>query len=516
MEEDPAYKPTVFISYSHDSREHKEWVAKLALALLDHGIQVLVDHFDVGFGDDIPKYMERSVSVADRVLMVCTEPYVRKADDGKGGVGYEAMIVTSELVLNLGTNKFIPVIRQQGDAPKVTPRCVSTRRYADLSTNQSWEENFPELVAEIKRLPKNKKPTTTSAPITEGEFESEGKKVARRKRSEEFADALASPEAAYQMASDIIRSNDRVAWRKLLLASMDHGASKAKTWAERLNPPREFTIDPPDKLFVDVRMGIEGYMPAIACLLAAAESGEPEYAGQLGWVDTMYSPPGWKHEGSVYLVRLPETVLFVTQALVGGMLMESGSGEAAYRLACTKVKNKFQTDVEPIFSQSRVNGWPDTLMHRCTTAWQFLDSLVENWGWLKEPFGSETACRAGITSYYILMDFLNFVRMAKQDKIEVDRRPQDRGLTSTSLCCLRWPEDTVVQGYRVFLRQRDVLAKLLQSNQIDLARAATLWPVWMLEVGSWLGSVFQGYGYRGTLPHKELFKDWNRDAYSLD
>jgi len=66
-----------------------------------------------GLGDDVPKFMEKSVSSSDRVLMICTEPYVRKADDGVGGVGYEAMVVTGELVKNIGTSKFIPVIRQK-------------------------------------------------------------------------------------------------------------------------------------------------------------------------------------------------------------------------------------------------------------------------------------------------------------------------------------------------------------------------------------------------------------------
>ena len=45
--------------------------------------------------------------------MVCTETYVKKADEGKGGVGYEAMIVTGELVKNLGTSKFIPIVKQK-------------------------------------------------------------------------------------------------------------------------------------------------------------------------------------------------------------------------------------------------------------------------------------------------------------------------------------------------------------------------------------------------------------------
>jgi len=51
-----------------------------------------------------PNTWNESVAWADRVLMICTEAYVRKADEGKGGVGYEAMIVTGELVKDLGTD----------------------------------------------------------------------------------------------------------------------------------------------------------------------------------------------------------------------------------------------------------------------------------------------------------------------------------------------------------------------------------------------------------------------------
>src|SRR5688572_20345593 len=90
--------PLVFISYSHDSPEHKRWVAMLAEQLMNNGVDVRLDQWDVGFGDDLPRFMEKSVREADRVLMICTDIYVRKSDDRQGGVGYEAMIVTGELV----------------------------------------------------------------------------------------------------------------------------------------------------------------------------------------------------------------------------------------------------------------------------------------------------------------------------------------------------------------------------------------------------------------------------------
>jgi len=51
--------PKVFISYSHDSPQHKTWVAELAAKLVDKGIDVTFDRWDLKRGGDVPKYMER-------------------------------------------------------------------------------------------------------------------------------------------------------------------------------------------------------------------------------------------------------------------------------------------------------------------------------------------------------------------------------------------------------------------------------------------------------------------------
>ncbi len=106
--------PLVFISYSHDTPAHKKWVGELASKFVDNGVAVLLDQWEIGLGDDIPKFMERAVSDADCVLMICTETYVRKADEGKGGAGYEAMIgaPVSWCREIWATAKFVPVIRQ--------------------------------------------------------------------------------------------------------------------------------------------------------------------------------------------------------------------------------------------------------------------------------------------------------------------------------------------------------------------------------------------------------------------
>ena len=68
-----ADNPKVFISYSHDSPEHKQWVSELAARLRRNGIDAILDQWDLGLGDDVTRFMERGIVNADRVLVICTD-----------------------------------------------------------------------------------------------------------------------------------------------------------------------------------------------------------------------------------------------------------------------------------------------------------------------------------------------------------------------------------------------------------------------------------------------------------
>ena len=85
--------PKVFISYSWDSPEHRQWVAQLGGYLRQCGIDVTLDQWHVRYGEDLAAFMERSVREADRVLVICTESYVDKASRRTRGVGYELLMV---------------------------------------------------------------------------------------------------------------------------------------------------------------------------------------------------------------------------------------------------------------------------------------------------------------------------------------------------------------------------------------------------------------------------------------
>lgn len=155
--------PKVFISYSHDSIDHKKWVINLASRLRNNGIDAILDQFELKPGDDIPHFMETNLADSDKILMICTENYVAKANNGTGGVGYEKMIITSNLMKRIDENKIIPIIRQLD--PSNVPTFLKTKLYVNFYNELDFEFSYDELVRTIHNTPLFVKPPVGNNPF---------------------------------------------------------------------------------------------------------------------------------------------------------------------------------------------------------------------------------------------------------------------------------------------------------------------------------------------------------------
>lgn len=92
--------------------------------------------------------MESGLSDADRVLAICTERYVQKANAGEGGVGYEKMILTAQLMRDLKSDRIVPVVRQSATTAPV-PTFLSSRVYVDFRDEVLYESGYAELLRDI-------------------------------------------------------------------------------------------------------------------------------------------------------------------------------------------------------------------------------------------------------------------------------------------------------------------------------------------------------------------------------
>lgn len=113
--------PKVFISYSHDSQEHRLRVYELLRKLRADGIHCVTDHTQMSPPEGWQAWMEDRIKEADFTLVVCTETYRRRAErkeqPGVGlGVTWEATLITNEIYQNASRNtKFIPVLFSEED-----------------------------------------------------------------------------------------------------------------------------------------------------------------------------------------------------------------------------------------------------------------------------------------------------------------------------------------------------------------------------------------------------------------
>lgn len=155
--------PKVFISYSHDSAAHKQWVLEFATTLRNRGVDVILDQWDLKPGDDLPEFMEQNLVSAAFAVMVCTKRYVTKANAGEGGVGYEKMIMTSSSLSKISDNKVIPIIRENGEHK--VPTFLKTKLYIDFSSDEDIEFSFDELLRVVLNAPLYKKPEIGKDPF---------------------------------------------------------------------------------------------------------------------------------------------------------------------------------------------------------------------------------------------------------------------------------------------------------------------------------------------------------------
>lgn len=470
QEDDP---PTVFISYSHDSKEHKRWVLDLAEELRQNGVECLIDSWDTRSGDDLPKFMERGVRDSDAVLMICTEKYVAKANDGVGGVGYETMIVSSELIRDLGTAKFIPIIRQNTDKP-VVPTSVGTRKYINLSDSADRAAEFETLLRDLHSVPPEKPPLGRS-PF------SKAAPVPVKERVEVESpvsdEATKNPVEFYWAALRIAESGEMLKWRRIVASARQLITPELKAWAEKYASTHPGDSD---TLIEQSMEGASAFAPLTAIALAGVASGRPKFGNQMGLLEDILNPSEWQRSGFVVRAELPETGAFLYQALLGSTSLYVGNVRSAIEIARTSTVNGKTGSTMPLWQRHDIIGWPEALGRTATIAWTTALGLPTRWPWVCEViFSDESEYQAALYAYYVTMSFVEYVERIRAN-FEIPDDP---------LKAHWWPDVPVFfeatadeikrRGYQLLLEEKDTFRSWLREIKVDESRLTEAWPKWI-------------------------------------
>ena len=395
-----AEHPKVFISYSHDSPEHRRWVSELGAKLRHNGIDAILDQWDLGPGDDVTQFMERGIMDSDRVLVVSTDQYVRKANAAEGGVGYERMIVTAQLVQDLGTNKFIPVIRQASGQEK-TPTFLGTRVYIDFRNDSQFDSEFDKLIHELHRVPVVEKPPLGKNPFAKLPSGQEALPIGGSgTQLPEIPAQVESASEAYAAAVKLARAGDEFGWRQLVKRIRSNGLnSLVQRRQEGLageTPTGKKKLET-----VDEAVGI--ISPVISVALAGVESKMEQFRDQKSILDVLLNTVGWRAAGPVVWVDISFALGYVYHSLHGGISLITNQLDLALSLARVKISDLYAKRHLHVWEKHNLMGWSAPLGDNCAESWKYLAKACDKWEWLVPIFGDESEYRTSLVAYYMAL-----------------------------------------------------------------------------------------------------------------
>ena len=168
---------TAFISYSHDSDEHREQVLALSERLRADGIKTFLDQYVNGSPQQgWPRWMLDQLDAADFVLVVCTKTYYRRfrghEEPGKGkDVDWEGALITQGIYDSRSrTLKFVPVFLSGAVEDWIPEPLRAVSHYA-LTSEGAYQRLYDFLLEQGRRArasgqnEKKSSPTSRSAQV---------------------------------------------------------------------------------------------------------------------------------------------------------------------------------------------------------------------------------------------------------------------------------------------------------------------------------------------------------------
>lgn len=149
--------PKVFISYSHDSEEHKGRVYDLSERLTSDGVDSQIDQYEFSPLGGWPRWTRNQIKDADYVLVVCTEKYERRyegTEDAGAGAGakWEGAIITQQLYESEGgAHKFIPVVFTREDAKHIPVELRGSTHYI-LDGDEGYQDLYRHITGQPKAV----------------------------------------------------------------------------------------------------------------------------------------------------------------------------------------------------------------------------------------------------------------------------------------------------------------------------------------------------------------------------
>jgi len=390
--------PVVFVSYAHETPEHKRWVKSLASDLRRNGVNALLDEWKVAPGEDFTLFMEQ-IRASDRVLLVCTPTYARKANEGEGGVGYERSVVTAELAKSIDTTKFVCVLRD-GEPSDAIPIFAQSRRFLDFREDSEYDIHLEALLRALHKASLDPEPALGPNPFAK--IPSDDPKGVEPPPSHLGKSELGTPESLIEQAANILSRRDMVGWKRLVRTARRKFETAIVEWRASLSPQDVAG----DAWLKSLDRGVQVAEPLFALALSAIDSEIEPIHDQFGMIDVILSLERWERAGYVAVIEIPRAIAYLYHELIGAIHIHLRQHADAIRLLTTKIRDDTSSKVKPLYNDHEMMGYVRSLDGNCLTTWKYVVELYDSRRWLGEFFPSKREFIDSYRAYNLLASLL--------------------------------------------------------------------------------------------------------------
>jgi hypothetical protein len=453
-------------------------------------VDAILDQWDLQLGADVTLFMEKGIRESERVLLVCTPTYCRKANEGEGGVGYERLVVTGEIAEKIDTTKFIFIIKEDR-AEDAVPGFAKTRLWIDFRNDEEYEERVEELLRALLDAPAEPKP-----PLGPNPFLVEGEGLAitgSRLPAREDVATTDDVERLYARAESILRDKDLLGWKQLLRNTQKKFKPALIEWRARVEPERPTQ----EEWVATFDEAVEVAAPLMLLALTAVDSQIPEVANQVGLMDFFTEIEDWNGSGRIVLVHAPEGLVYVYHHVLGALFLESQRIEPVVDLLSTQVGVGHGREAVPLWQARKLIGWPEALGGHAYAAWDFLGKSLARHDWLKHFFIDDSSFLRSLRAYNLVASLLVLADQLRQGvKIDGDELPLAVRIPPMFL-----PGNNLERVIRHAFPNGDALRRVADVSGVSTDEVRAAWPKWLNLCARSLGDRYDfWFEFSGEVP----------------
>lgn len=305
----------------------------------------------------------------------------------------------------------------------------------------------------------------------------------------------------YENGLLIAQNEDLVQWRKLVQSAHSGVNEVIIEWRnthEQYPLPNEWS----EMLPIAVS-GAATYAPLMAIALSGVESRRAKFNNQLAILDDILYPRNWNRAGKTILADFPTTLAFVYQGLHGSVCLVTDQLDVAIKLINTRIEFPGSRESITLWRHHHVMGWPQAFEGTCTTGWNTLSRLPEQWTWLDGIFGDADEYKAALCAYYMALNVFEYIETLASDGLKA--LSEGNMTLDIPLCFESMSNDIKRRGYRLLTANPEAITQLWRKHSIEDKIVKQNWLTWINVCNRWLGNVYKGRVSGVT--HKKLLDE---------